>query len=115
MSVDANFECQNPLNISLEEKISPGMISRVVTQRLKNGEFQVEDRIVQRTNTTLFCKFDNRSQIRRFFVRLLENRWFYRAIMVCILLNSLVMSAFDFESDNKCTYEHGDTHCPSLC
>jgi hypothetical protein len=42
---------------------------------------------------------------------LIENPWFDRFIMTCILLNSLVMSSFDFENDNRCTYLKKTSYC----
>jgi hypothetical protein len=84
-----------------------------VSSKLKPGEFHLKHRIVQRAHTTLCCKFDHKSRLRQQAILLIENKWFDRFIMVCILLNSLVMGRYDFESDNLCAYNQGNTHCES--
>ena len=80
---------------------------RLSTNKLKPGEFQLGSRVIQRAHTTLWCRFDHKSKPRRLMIHLIENRWFDRFIMTCILLNSLVMSMFDYQTDNYCAYKYG--------
>ena len=71
---------------------------------LADGEFLVSGRIINRSVTSLICKFSNKNKARQKAILLIENSWFENFIMFCIILNSICMACFDYIADNECNY-----------
>jgi len=61
------------------------------------GEFKFkEGRIKMLAETSLCCKLNNRSPVRRLAVAIALNPWFDYFIMFTIFLNSVCMGMFDY-------------------
>jgi hypothetical protein len=71
---------------------------------LKPGEFQIKGRLKQLAETSLCCQLDNENTCRKAAVTIAVSKWFDYLIMFIIFLNSICMSMFDYESDNRCVY-----------
>jgi hypothetical protein len=85
----------------MQDKINL-QLANFITKHLHPGEFQVGDRILKKSKTSLICKFTNNNKCRRRVVSLIESEWFDRFIMLCIGLNSVTMAFFDYAAENKC-------------
>jgi hypothetical protein len=87
-------------------------LANFITKQLQPGEFQVGDRIIKRSESSLFCNITNKNKCRRKVVSLIESEWFDRFIMLCIGLNSVTMAFFDYAAENKCKKVHCTVQCP---
>ena len=83
---------------------------------MKPGEFLVHNKYksdsdapipIIRAETSLCCKFNNRSKLRRLAISFVYHPRFDQFIVLSIVLNSICMALFDYHEDNKCAYENG--------
>jgi hypothetical protein len=93
-------------NLSSVSK-SAGFMTRI----LKPGEFLITGRILARSESSLCCKIKNTSKVRRCVMQMIEHRWFDNTIMTCIVLNSVLMALFDYDTDNRCANKFKTSSC----
>jgi hypothetical protein len=95
-------EAEKSVKAQLKSSKTMNKSSTLQSRILKEGEFLVGERIVKRSKTALLCKMNNRNKFRIWLIKLTENPWFDRFILVCIVINSICMALFDYRHDNEC-------------
>ena len=79
----------------------------IVEQKLDekfNAVFLIDGKTHRFTKESLYC-LDQDSRFRKFFVRIIVNKWFDRFITFCIVVNSLLLASKEYYENYDAKYD----------